>query len=96
MISIITFFTLAALADGLACEWHKARETGKLLRVAVLAAMLETLTWAPIWIALTTRNIWIIAAAIAGSMVGSVIGTARNYRKEERSGQKERKEKRKN
>ncbi len=75
------FFLLAAAADALSVRWHVAREKRDVGAMIALSMVLETLTWVPIWFALTFNDWRIAAVSIAGSGVGAALGMVRRIPK---------------
>jgi len=71
------FLFLAAAADALSVRWHVAREKRDVGVMIALSMMLETLTWVPIWFALTYADWRIAAVSIVGSGAGTALGMLR-------------------
>ncbi len=74
---IAAVFILALGADLLSCEWHDARERGKLAKLGALSALLEALTWVPVVVFVYTESLPLIIASIAGATLGGVWGGVR-------------------
>lgn len=68
------FFTLAVLSDWLTLKWHSARENQKIFLVVLLSVVLESLTWLPVWFAISFENPWIALVSVLGSAAGSALG----------------------
>jgi hypothetical protein len=77
VIAVLACFALAALGDVLTVWWHRARERRSVPVAATLSGALELLTWAPLWLAITTEDWRVVAASVAGSVVGTAIGMRR-------------------
>lgn len=75
MMVTAAFLASAIAADYLTMLWHRARDAGKLWRLVSLSMLLESLTWAAMWVALVGED-WTIAIV---SIVGSGIGTRLGY-----------------
>jgi len=73
-IAVIVFLVVAYAADYVTIEWHKARESRNKSRTTILSGVLETISWSPILIAISTENSTAWACAVA-SVIGSCIGT---------------------
>ena len=71
---LVGFFILAAIADYLTCLYHDNRERDNIWTTSSISMGLETLSWIPIWFALTQENVWIAIVSIVGSGVGTAIG----------------------
>lgn len=71
---LVFFFLLAVSADWLSCVWHRLRHQRKVLLGAIIAMVLECLSWAPLWVAIETENIGILIVSVIGSGFGSVLG----------------------
>jgi len=81
---LVIFFLLAAVADVFTVWWHRCRERGHIIGTVLISLVLETLSWAPIWWALTQSNWKIAAVSIIGSGVGTATGMLR-FRDKHRS-----------
>lgn len=83
MIALFLFFVMAVAADWLSVEWHSAREKFQLKRLGILSAVLELLSWVPLWVAITQENIAWASAAIVGSIVGATLGCWKEKKRRE-------------
>lgn len=71
---LLLFFVLAALADWLTCKWHSARERKDPVYAAGVSMLLEALSWAPIWFAITQEDVSIAFMSVLGSGLGTWLG----------------------
>lgn len=69
--TFFVFFALALVADLLAVSWHGCRETQRVAAAAAISMGLETLSWLPIWFALTLDDPAVPLACVVGSGVGT-------------------------
>jgi hypothetical protein len=74
ILHVIVWFFAAAAADALGVWWQEARERREALKCAVLAVLLEAISWGPVVAVLYTGHWAVIAACLAGSWVGSYLG----------------------
>jgi hypothetical protein len=72
---LIAFVSAAAL-DLVVLAWHRARERGAVARGTLLAAIHESLTWAPVvLVSLRLDDALALAcAAVAGTIVANAVG----------------------
>ena len=77
MIPELAAFASALAADFLACEWHAARQRGRVAGVALLSALTEALTWVPLYAVVVTGSASVVACAVLGAVIGGSWGAAR-------------------
>lgn len=71
---LLGFGALAVASDWLSCVWHRAREQRKVYLGALVAALMESLTWLPLWFAIEWNDFRILIVSVLGSAVGSIWG----------------------
>ena len=74
---LLAFFVLAAIADWFSVAWQSARERQQMARLVALSMALESLTWIPVWFALTWEDWRVAAASVLGSAAGAAFGLTR-------------------
>lgn len=79
-ITLATFFVLAALGDTLTITYHRHREAGRTWATAGTSMLLEALSWAPVLFVVTTGDLGVAFASVAGSGLGTAWGLRRNNR----------------
>jgi hypothetical protein len=84
MIPLVLVFVTAIAADLLACEWQSARERGHIAKLAILSAVIEVMSWLPIFVAVFTRDVWLVGVAVVGSVIGAVWGGLRERNRGEK------------
>lgn len=74
--ALLAVFASSAALDWLGCLWHRARERRAYAHGAAVAALLELVQWAPVFLALDGAAPLpaVMGASVAGSVVGSVLG----------------------
>jgi len=73
-------FALAAVCEALTIVWHMHRESEDAGRAALVGMLLELLSWIPIWLAITSSDLRVVAASIAGSGIGVYVTLRRSSR----------------
>lgn len=75
-LALLAVFASSAALDWLGCLWHRARERRAYAHGAAVAALLELVQWAPVFLALdgAASLLSVMVASVAGSVVGSLLG----------------------
>ena len=81
MIALVAVFAIALVSDLLACEWQAARERGQLGKIGLLSGIMEAMAWFPIYVAIFTQSIALVAVSTAGAVIGGVWGAARERKR---------------
>ena len=84
VLELIAVFLISLLSDFLSCEWQSARERGQLARIAALSAVIEAMSWFPIFVAVFTQDVNLVVSGVCGAVVGGVWGAARERSRETR------------
>jgi hypothetical protein len=81
VLELAAVFLISLFSDLLSCEWQSARERGQLARIAALSAVIEAMSWFPIFVAVFTQDVNLVVSGICGAVVGGVWGASRERRR---------------